>query len=151
MADRGSVKDWPGRVIDGERRAYGVGVAKLRRDGFASVRPKSSEGALTTEPLTFLGTTLHLNVESSRGRVEVEVLDQRGEPVEGYSRADCVPISTDSTDHTVKWSGDRDLVHATDTPADIGGETRAFRSRLRKPVRLRFYLKDASLYSFWVD
>ena len=148
---RGSVKDWPGRVIDGERRAYGVGVAKLRRDGFASVRPKSSEGALTTEPLTFLGTTLHLNVESSRGRVEVEVLDQRGEPVEGYSRADCVPISTDSTDHTVKWSGDRDLVHATDTPADIGGETRAFRSRLRKPVRLRFYLKDASLYSFWVD
>ena len=100
MEAEGRLRDWPGRVIDGERRAYAVGVAKLRRDGFAPVRPKSGEGMLTTEPLTFLGTTLHLNVESSRGRVEVEVLDQRGEPVEGYSRADCVPISTDSTDFT---------------------------------------------------
>ena len=147
---RGSVKDWPGRVIDDERRAYGVGIAKLRRDGFAAVRPKSNEGTLTTEPLTFLGTTLHMNVDSSRGRVEVEVLDRSGRPLEGYSRADCVPITTDSTDCLVKWSGDRNLVHATDTPADIGVETRAYKSRLRKPVRLRFHLRDASLYSFWV-
>ena len=35
---RGSVRDWPGRVIDGERRAYAVGLARLRRDGFAVLR-----------------------------------------------------------------------------------------------------------------
>ena len=76
------------------------------------------------------------------------MLDQSDKAVEGYSRAECVPISTNSTDCTVKWGDDRDLVHATDTPADIGVETRAYKSRLRKPVRLRFYLKDASLCSF---
>ena len=65
---RGSVKDWPGRVIDGERRAYAVGIAKLRRDGFAAARPESGEGTLTTEPLTFLGTELHLNVRQLTGK-----------------------------------------------------------------------------------
>ena len=147
---RGSVRDWPGNVIDGERRAYAVGLAKLRRDGFAALRAKAGEGTLTTRPLTFLGTRMHLNVDSSGGVVEVEVVDGGGQPLEGYSRADCLPISTDSTDFRVKWRGDKDLVHATDTAADLGGDTLAFRSRLRKPVRLRFHLRDASLYSFRV-
>ena len=147
---RGSVRDWPGRVIDGERRAYAVGIARLRRDGFAALRPRSGEGMLTTRPLTFLGTKLHLNVESSGGSVEVEVTDAGGQPLEGYSRADCVPISTDSTDVMVKWRGDKALVHATDTAADLGGDMLAFRSRLRKPAKLRFHLRNASLYSFRV-
>ncbi len=149
---RGSTREWSGREIDGERRAYAVGIAKLRRDGFVALEPESHEGAMTTTMLTFVGTTLHLNVDSSGGRAEVEVLDREGRPVEGYSRADCVPISTDSTDFTVKWSVGKDLVHAIDTPADIGSsDYTLFKSRLRKPVRLKFYLNDAKLYSFWVD
>ena len=147
---RGSVRDWPGRVIDGERRAYAVGLARLRRDGFAALRPTSGEGRLTSRPLIFVGTKLHLNVDSSGGSVEVEVTDAGEQPLEGYSRADCLPISTDSTDFTVKWRGGRDLVHATDTASDLGGDTLAFKSRLRKPVRLRLHLRDASLYSFRV-
>lgn len=59
--------DWPGRVIDGERRVHAVGLARLRRDA------------------------------SLEGRVEVEVTDAGG-PLEGCSREDCLPISTDSTD-----------------------------------------------------
>ena len=148
---KGSVKDWPGRMIDGERQAYAVGIAKLRRDGFVSVEPETHEGTLTTKPITFLGTTLHLNVDSSRGSVAVEVLDRSGQPAEGYSRADCEPISIDSTDFTVKWGDDRDLVHATDTAADLGASKLAvFRSRLREPMRLKFYLKDAKIFSFRV-
>ncbi len=147
---RGSVRDWPGRVIDGERRAYAVGVARMRRDGFAALRADSGEGTLTTRPLTFLGTRLHLNVDSSGGVVDVEVVDGGGQPLKGYSRVDCLPISTDSTDMTVKWRGEKDLVHATDMASDLGGDTLAFKSQLRKPVRLRFHLRDASLYSFWV-
>ena len=60
--------------------------------------------------------------------------------MEGYSRGDCVPISTDSTD--------RGTSSRRPTAADLRGDTLDFRSRLRRPVRLRFHLREAILYSF---
>jgi len=148
---RGSVKGWAGNVIDGEKRAYAIGLAKLRRDGFVAVAPERGEGALTTKAVTFMGSKLHVNVTGAKGRLEVEVLDRYAKPIPGYTRAECTPISADSTDYVVKWQG-RDLVHATDRPEDAGGSNwNAFKYKLRQPVSLRFHLKDASLYSFWVD
>jgi hypothetical protein len=149
---RGSVRDWPGRVIDGEHRAYAVGLAKLRRDGFVAMEPERHEGTVTTRPLTFLGTRLKLNIAASQGTVQVEVLDDKGQPVEGYSRSECESISSDSMAYTVTWRGGRDLVHSLDTQTDVGGsDLQVFESTLRRPVKLKFYINGAKLYSFSVE
>lgn len=52
--------------------------------------------------------------------------------MEGYSLADCPEIFCDDVRHVVRWKKQ-------------GGDVRPLAG---KPVRLRFALKDADLYSF---
>ena len=62
------------------------------------------------------------------------MLDDAGRPIEPYTRANCVPVRVDNTLQAVEWKGAEDL------------------SRLAgKPVRFRFHLRHAKLYSFWVS
>jgi len=110
-----------------------LGLAKLRRDGFVSLEPGDDRGELVTKTLEFSGNFLFMNVDSSKGRIYVEVLDENGAVLSGYSKADCIPVSVDSTKIMVKWDG-RDL--------------RGIKKRM---VKFRFYLENASIYSFWVS
>ena len=109
---------------------HAVGLATLRLDGFVSVET-STEGTLTTKPLVFLGDTLVVNASAEGGTLVVEALDADGKPIEGFTRADCAPINTDSVRHIVTWKGNPDchLLQA-------------------RPIKLRFYLKNAKLFSF---
>ncbi len=104
----------------------------LRIDGFASAHAKFDGGELLTRPLTFAGDRLSLNYASSAaGSLMVEIQDANGRPIEGFRLADCQPIFGDQIDRAVTWTSKASL------------------SRLRgRPVRLRFVLKDADLYSF---
>ena len=109
----------------------GIGLAKLRLDGFVSVQAGNPGGSLTTRSFTFTGDELLVNADADNGRLRVEVLDQRGNPVPGYTREDCDPLRQDALRQTVSWNG-RSAV------ASLAG----------KPIRLRFHLEEASLYSF---
>jgi len=111
-----------------------TGLAKLRRDGFASMdAPEDTEGTLTTRPLRFSGKYLFVNADASEGELRVEVLDEAGEVLKGFGRLACKPIRANGTLLAVKW-GDRDL-------GRLAGQ----------PVRFRFHLRGGSLYSFWVS
>ena len=114
--------------------AAGVGLATLRLDGWVSMDAGSEEGALTTRPLVFEGKKkLLINAQAAEGSVAVEILDRAGKPLPNFAKSDCATFSGDSIRHTVDWNGQADL------------------SRLAgKPVRLRFYLQDAKLFSFTV-
>ncbi len=108
-----------------------TGLAMLRRDGFASMRA-DGDGVLTTEPLTFDGSHLFVNV--SARRLAVEALDRDGRPVDGFSVADCEALAdANSTRVEVRWRG-----------ASIG-------KLAGRVVRLRFHVSDGDLYSFWVS
>ena len=111
-----------------KNKASGIGLATLRVDGFVSVDGK---GTLTTKPLVFLGDTLVVNADAQNGSLIVEALDPEGKAIEGFTAADCTPISTDSVRHVVTWNGNPDchLLQA-------------------RPIKLRFHLKNAKLYSF---
>ena len=109
-------------------------LAILRRDGFASMGAGKSEGILTTRPVRFSGKYLFVNVDSKRGGLRVEVLDADGRVIEPFSRANCLPVRTDTTLQAVRWKSVGGL-------SDLSG----------KPVRLRFYLTNGRLYSFWVS
>jgi len=104
----------------------------LRLDGFVSVNAPLSGGELVTRPLRFDGDRLSLNVSTSAaGSLRVEIQDVTGRARPGFGLEDCHEIIGDTLDYSVRWQGNPDL------------------GRLRdQPVRLRFVLRDADLYSF---
>lgn len=90
-----------------------------------------------TRPLTHDGTRLFVNADADEGELRVEAVhfgfNSEPEIVEGLSRANCVPVREDGTSREVRWSDDRNLASAPKTG-----------------LCLKFYLKNASLYSFTI-
>ena len=115
---------------------YDDGGAQLRRytlrlDGFVAANALRKGGELVTHPFTFDGEALNLNVSTSvAGSARVEIQDADGKALKGYSLRDCDEIYGDFLDLRVSWKG------AADLSALVG-----------KPLRLRFVLHDADLYS----
>ena len=115
-----------------EEWQHRIGLAVMPRDRFVSVDGGANRGVILTRPLDLTGSHLHLNVDAVRGRVRVAVLDADGGALPGLGLDDCLPIGDDSLDATVAWKEGRGL----------GGKRR---------VRLQFELRQAALFSFWVD
>ena len=112
-----------------------IGLAYLRVDGFVSLDSIWKEGTVTTAPLLLEGQSLHVNTEARPGTVFVEVTNLDGEPFSGFTRDDCQPLhGIDSINSEIKWRSGHSL-------AELAGQ----------PVRLRFYVQGAKLYSFWVE
>ena len=102
-----------------------------RVDGFVSLRGAARGGSLITKPLVFAGDELVLNFETKpTGSVRVELQSVAGRPLYGFSLANCKPLQGDAIKQTVAWSG---------VPlSSIAGD----------PIRVRFEVQDADLYSF---
>jgi hypothetical protein len=113
---------------------YAMGLAKLRRDGFASMDAGQGEGTLTTRPLSFNGKHLFVNVECPEGALRVGLLDEENRPIAPFTLENCVPVETDSTLCHVTWKNAGDVQR-------LSG----------RPIRLRFTLTKGKLYSFWVS
>jgi hypothetical protein len=125
--NRNPIGHWNGMYANAS-----MGLATLRRDGFASMET-DTEGILMTRPLKFTGKHLFVNAISTQGRLYVEICDKDGRPMPGFGKQDCQAISTDSTRQPVTWKGN-DL-------QQLAG----------KPVRIKFYLTNSRLYSFWIS
>ncbi|HEY7116414.1 MAG TPA: hypothetical protein VH475_07510 [Tepidisphaeraceae bacterium] len=110
-----------------------TGLAFLRRDGFASMDAAGeTEATLTTRLLTFKGSHLFVNADANGGELRAELLDEAGRPIEPFTRARSTTIRADQTLHEITWTG---------------GDLSKYANR---PVRLRFFLRDAKLYAFWI-
>lgn len=116
---------------------YGQPTAHLERyamrlDGFASVHAGYDGGEVLTKPVRFSGEVLEVNFSTSAAgslRVEIQGLDGKAE--EGYGLADAQESIGDEISRIVRWKNGPSV-------SALAG----------KPVRLRFVLKDADLYSF---
>ena len=120
-------------VLEGyELPSIHVRRAVLRTDGFVSASASSSGGELLTKPLVFQGTRLIINyATSAAGGVRVEIQDREGKPLPGFRLVDSRELFGDSVEQEVSWDG--------------GPDVSAIQGR---PVRLRFVMKEADLYSF---
>jgi hypothetical protein len=113
-----------------------VGVVRLRRytlrlDGFASIHAPIAGGELLTPPLIFKGSQLSMNFASSAfGSLRVEIQDADGKPLPGFTLDDSIELYGDTVARNAIWKDNPDL-------DALSG----------KPVRLRFVMKDADLYS----
>jgi len=104
----------------------------LRIDGFVSVRAPLAGGTLLTRPLIFEGDRLEINFSTSAaGSIAIEIQDLDGGPIPGFALDDCHLQFGDQLDRTVTWKSKPGV-----------------RQLAGNPVRLRFELKDADLYSF---
>jgi len=107
-----------------------IGLATLRKDGFASLDADEAPGEILTKPLADAADTLQVNYNARGGRLRVEVLDADHNVIPGYGRDDCEPLTGDAVCQDVVWRTKKTL------PAD------------RRPIRLRFLLEHVRLYSF---
>ncbi len=104
----------------------------FRTDGIVSVHAPYAGGELVTKPIVFTGDELVVNCSTSAaGDIRVEILDADSRPIEGYTQADADGFFGDSIDHSLTWNGKTDV-------SPLAG----------KPIRLRFLLQDADLYSY---
>ena len=100
-----------------------------RLDGFVSADADSQGGEFITPSLTFDGTQLALNVNSGAlGGCKVEIRDDHGQVLSGYSLDDCDEIRGNFLEKTLTWKGNADLA--------------ALRGR---PVQLRFVMRSCKL------
>lgn len=116
---------YSGIAPSGHRGMYtggSIGLATLRRDGFASM---DGAGELTTHPVMFSGRHLFVNVN---GELYVEVLDEAGRVLRTSLAA-----SGDHTRIRIAWTDATDL-------SDLAGRT----------LRFRFRQAKGALYAFWV-
>ncbi len=119
-----------GPILD----AGAICLAKLRLDGFVSLDAGEETGYAMTRPFLLEGTGLHANLKAPRGELRVELLDyQTQKPLPGYSLQESESVTGDGLDLQLRWKSGSDLS-----------------SLVGKTVRLRFVLKNASLYSYWV-
>ena len=125
-----SLPDRPDELSVYATEAYYTGPdSRLRRfryrvDGYVAVE-SAGEGQLLTRPLRFDGGSMTINAKvSDGGSVVVEVLAPDGTTIRSR------PFEGDATDAAITWeSGDL---------AAVAGQ----------PIRLRFRLRDASLFAF---
>jgi len=110
-----------------------VGGLVLREDGWARLMPEYETGKAYTKQFVFEGDALRVNADCSYGYVQVELLDPTFTPYEGFSAELCDPVigAPDQIWHTVSWQGSSDL-----------------RALWNRPVRIRFTLREASIYAF---
>ncbi|MCA8995722.1 MAG: hypothetical protein KDA80_02015 [Planctomycetaceae bacterium] len=117
--------------------AYYAGPdSRLRRfiyrvDGFVSMHAGEEGGEFVTPPLKTAGGQLILNYETREGgSVQVEVQRADGTPVPDYTLSKSNKLTGDKINGAVNWSGKESV-------AIPSGE----------PIRLRFVMKNADLYS----
>jgi hypothetical protein len=63
-----------------------TGLAKLRRDGFASLNAGAEEGFILTKKIEFSGDHLFVNANTCAGYLTVEVLDASGMTITGFEK-----------------------------------------------------------------
>jgi hypothetical protein len=110
----------------------GLGLATLRRDGFAWLEPPWQEGLLTTHPLAGCGQQLRVNVNAAAGSLTAAVLGADHAPILGYTHEDCIAVRTDAIAGTLRW---RDRAVLPSAPS----------------FRLEFRVREARFYAFALD
>lgn len=136
LVENATIKLWYGGsnvthdAPDDDFSRSGIGLATLRKDGFASLDASETIGTVTTKPLINLRGPLYVNANASAGSIKVEVMTADGNVVPGFSRIESEAIKSDGINLQVSWRNSKNL-------PDLPGA-----------LRLRFILQNAALYSF---
>ncbi len=111
----------------------------IRIDGFVSAYAPYRGGEIITKPLIFHGNYMVINfATSAQGSVQVEILDVNGQPIPGLDLVNSPLIRGDHLERVVRWRDPEGGRERTSDLSHLSG----------RPIRIRFVLKDADLFSF---
>ena len=113
-----------------------IGLATLPLDRFVYLEPwkMKDAGWIVTKPFKLEGDQLELNADASEGSIGVEILDGDGNPLPGFTRADCELLAkVDGIRLRPHWKGKENM-------KSIVGQT----------VRLKIFLDRAQLFAFQI-
>ena len=106
----------------------GIGLARLRKEGFASLRSPAGGGFVVTKMLLSPGGRLWVNADVAEGELQVRLTDYARTPLAGFASR---PITGDGVRQEVCWEGGDERVPAG------------------RPLRLEIEMKGVvDLYSF---
>ena len=115
--------------LDMDKRVKRLGRATWQRDRFVALAA-AGEGMIVTKPLLLPSgvSALELNADAAGGQLRVELCRPDGRVLDGYSRADCLPLQTDDLHWQVRWKNEEPTIEGA--------------------VQVRFFLNRSKLYSF---
>ncbi len=102
-------------------------VATLRRDGFCSLY--SENGYIITKLLEYTGKYLFCNFT---GKLQIELLDKDNQIIEEYNIENFNTLDGDYTKKIMMWNNNNMIP-------------------INKNIKLKFYLYNCHLYSFWIS
>lgn len=123
-----------GKVLDGDAMRAGILLYTQRRDRWVGYEAGEQEAELLTRPFEWDGGRLTLNAKiADGGAIGVQLENAWGHPVHEHTRDKFGPLAgpLDSLDAPVLWSGRPGI-----------------KSWTSEPLRLRFFLKHATLYAW---
>ena len=111
-----------------------LSLAKLPPDRFAALEADEA-GQILTKPFELKGEDVYINADAAWGKIYVEIADAETRGAHAgfwVPLEEPEPFTGDAVRAKVAWKPRHDLV-------------------FERPVRLRFYLHQARLYSFWIE
>jgi len=122
---------WDG-AHNSKTRNSGIGLATLRLNGFVSLDAGEKEGTVITNPIENYKGELFVNADASNGMLRAELVDDvTKKPILGYTIDDCNPLTKDGTAQNIYWQDNKELPSSG------------------KRIRIRFVMKNASLFGFY--
>lgn len=81
----------------------GIGLAKLRKEGFASLRSPAGGGFVVTKTFECPAGSLQVNADASKGQLRVRVTDYEREVLPGFEHS--AALTADAVRQDVVWRG----------------------------------------------
>lgn len=113
-----------------KERSPGIGLAKVRKEGFISMRGPEHGGVINTRKILWPGGNLVVNAKATDGELRVRVTDAKRKVIPGFDYGDCETFSGDRTGQTIDW------------------KDKSINALKGQVIRLEFYLREAELFTF---
>ena len=108
--------------------------ATWKKDRLVAIEA-TEEGSFSFPSLTHRITNLYLNfITKPAGEIRVQISNEKGKPVPGYSFSDCTPICGDELRYRVSWRGKTEIL------ASEG-----------KPIVVQFKMRQAKLFAVYLE
>ncbi len=114
----------------GQARRGCIGLAKLPKERFISLRGPEHGGVVATRDIRWPGGSLVINGSARDGVIRVRVVDENRQPITGFGYEDCTAFTGDELNHRVQWTKTK------------------MESLQGRAVRLEFFLQKADLFTF---
>jgi len=108
-------------------------LATMPEDHWVSLDAGAEEGSFVCKPWG-PPHEVFVNADAEGGSVEAELVTPYGEPLPGYGRGECIPITANGANQRVQWK--------------CGGHPWDLAKDYRGGILVKFYLKNAKLYSY---